>query len=159
MWREKQQQTARQPVIHAGSENSRAVSGTANSSGVDIWFQSEATNNKFCVLISVWAPGVTQNHNQDSAGSRLSVCATTVCVNMWSPSLPQNRRAESSLSIKRAESNSHFLASRFLLHPSPRCRTHGEASLTEAIKANCQLTPGRLVTSSKKTLNQADDCN
>lgn len=46
-------------------ENSQAVSEPANSSGVNIWFQSEATNNKFCVLISVWAPGATQNQNQN----------------------------------------------------------------------------------------------
>lgn len=43
--------------------DSQAVSGAANSSRLNIWFQSRATNKKCCVFIRLWAPAATQTPN------------------------------------------------------------------------------------------------
>lgn len=95
-------------VSHTGSVSVRqvdsqsdrqAVSETANSCRVNIWFQSSATNKKCCVFISVWlqlslTPPTVATAGCCSALSDLHLASpspfllyvASVCVNIWSPS-------------------------------------------------------------------------
>lgn len=93
-------QSHRKCVSETGRQWDRqAVSETANSSRVNIWFQSTATNKKCCVFISVWlqlslTPPTVATAGCGSALSDLhhslpSVFlryVASVCVNIWSPS-------------------------------------------------------------------------